>query len=52
VDASKIKVEVDIGNVALTGSVPSWHTREEVYNTALYTTGVVHIEDLLNVRAP
>jgi osmotically-inducible protein OsmY len=52
VEAGTVTVTVENGKVTLSGTVPTRHVRDVVYHTALYTTGVVHIEDLLNVRAP
>lgn len=52
VDAGAVTVTVENGKVTLSGTVPTRRVRDVVYHTALYTTGVVHIEDLLYVRAP
>lgn len=52
VDERSVSVMVENGGVTLMGTVPTWHDRELVYNTALCTEGVVHIDDRLFVVAP
>ena len=49
-NVSDIDVQVRNGVVTLSGSVDSYLSREEVYKLALYTAGVVSINDRLVVR--
>ncbi len=50
VDAEDVSVEVEDGVVALSGSLPSWVARQAAYDAALYTRGVVNLEDMTALR--
>ena len=49
VEADDINVTVKDGVVTLTGTVPSWTARRSAFDAALYTTGVVGVENRLTV---
>lgn len=50
INVEDVDVKVDNGIVTLTGTVSDWHTRLQVYNTALYTRGVIDIRDQLVIK--
>ncbi|HEU0291183.1 MAG TPA: BON domain-containing protein [Anaerolineales bacterium] len=50
VDVDDINVTVDKGTVTLTGSVPTWSSKQAAYNAARYAHGVKHVNDLVAVR--
>jgi osmotically-inducible protein OsmY len=50
IDVDDINVTVDKGNVTLTGSVPTWSSKQAAYNVARYARGVKHVNDLVAVR--
>lgn len=52
VDATNIKVEVDEGNVQLTGTVPSYKNREIASNTCEAILGVKNIDNFITVEYP
>jgi len=52
VNANDVTVEVSNGHVRLTGTVPTHAARRAAYESAMYTYGVVSIEDHLNVSIP
>jgi osmotically-inducible protein OsmY len=45
-----INVEVEMGEVTLTGNVPSWSAKTAAYSSALYTNGVIDVVDKLIVN--
>jgi osmotically-inducible protein OsmY len=47
--ADDVTVDVRGGNVTLTGTVPNAAARRAVYESALYTYGVINIEDRLTI---
>lgn len=49
VSASAVTVTVSEGEVSLTGTVPSREARTAAHNSALYTSGVMEVEDRLVV---
>ncbi len=49
-DLDAIDVEVEDGEVTLTGSVPSWYVWNSVYDAVQYTTGVTDILDNLEIE--
>ena len=49
VDANEVNVRVKDGEVMLTGSVPSWSARMAAEEAALYTAGVRHVSNRVNV---
>jgi osmotically-inducible protein OsmY len=49
VDASNVTVEVDGGEVALRGTVPSYLAATAAYDIALETRGVIHVDNLISV---
>jgi osmotically-inducible protein OsmY len=49
VDAEAVTVEVQDGAVTLTGSVPTSHAREQAYNAAVNTPGVVRVDNNVTV---
>lgn len=49
-DIDQINLEVEDGQVILTGSVASWYVWSSVYDAAQYTAGVMDIEDQLKIE--
>ena len=52
IDVESIDVKVNNGIVTLSGNVPDWNTRHQVYSTALYTKGVIDIVDEMTIQIP
>ena len=52
VSADDVNVEVLNGHVTLTGNVPTWTAREAAYEAALFTAGVVDVENNIVISAP
>lgn len=50
VDADFVGVTVENGVVTLTGTVENWGAKTAAFFAALYTRGVVHVDDRLTVR--
>jgi osmotically-inducible protein OsmY len=50
VDADSVGVKVENGLVTLTGTVENWGAKTAAFFTALYTNGVVHVDDRLTVK--
>lgn len=50
VDADSVGVKVENGLVTLTGTVQNWGAKTAAFFAALYTRGVVHVDDRLTVR--
>lgn len=50
VDAKSVGVKVENGLVTLTGTVENWGAKTAAFFTALYTKGVVHVDDRLSVK--
>jgi len=48
--AESVDVRVEDGRVRLSGSVPTWMARNAAYEAALYTDGVVEVEENLSVE--
>lgn len=48
--AESVDVRVEEGRVRLTGTVPTWMARNAAYEAALYTDGVVDVEENLSVE--
>ena len=48
--AQSVDVRVEDGRVRLSGSVPTWTARNAAYEAALYTDGVVEVEENLAVE--
>jgi len=48
--AESVDVRVENGRVRLSGSVPLWMARNAAYEAALYTDGVVEVEENLSVE--
>jgi osmotically-inducible protein OsmY len=46
-----VTVEVENGRVTLSGTVSSWTAKSAAFNAALYTLGVVDVEDHMMVRS-
>ena len=49
-DVDQINVEVEDGEVTLSGTVPSWYVWSSVYDAAQYTAGVMDIDDELEIE--
>jgi osmotically-inducible protein OsmY len=49
VDANRIQVEADGGEIILKGTVRSWIEREEAERVAWSAPGVTHVEDRITV---
>lgn len=49
IDADAIIVKVDIGEVTLTGVLPSWYTRQRAEELAAATLGVIGVKNLIDV---
>jgi osmotically-inducible protein OsmY len=49
-DANRIKVRVDKGEVTLTGTVRSWAEREEAEQAAWRSPGVIKVNNLIDVQ--
>lgn len=49
VSADDITVSVEDGEVTLTGVVSDWNAKDAAYRAALFTTGVLEVEDLITV---
>ena len=45
-----INVTVENGIVILSGMVPNWHFKEAIFETALYTSGVLEVKNNLTVK--
>jgi len=45
VDAEKVTVEVEDGNVTLTGTLPSYYARSRAYDAAAFTPGVLKVDN-------
>lgn len=45
-----IDVTVENGIVTLSGTIPNWHFKEAVFETALYTSGVLEVKNNLTVK--
>lgn len=45
-----VNLTVEKGEVTLTGSVPTWSAKRAAHDAALYTPGVIMVEDRLQVR--
>ena len=45
-----VNLTVENGEVTLTGSVPTWSAKRAAHDAALYTPGVIMVEDRLQVR--
>jgi osmotically-inducible protein OsmY len=52
VNVDEIDVKVENGVVTLYGSVPAWTVDQAAYTTALYTDGVIDVNDNLRVSTP
>ena len=50
VDSRAIGIKVERGEVTLTGRVANWGARTAAFYGALYTKGVVHVNDRLTVK--
>ncbi len=48
--ADDVNVEVEMGEVILTGSVPTWSAKTAAYSSALYTNGVLDVVDKITVN--
>jgi len=51
VSADDVHVEVLNGHVRLSGSVPSWIAKRAAYEAALFTAGVVDVENNITINA-
>lgn len=49
VDAEDVNVRVRDGVATLSGIVPTWNARRAAYESAMYTAGVVHVDNRLTV---
>lgn len=49
VEADAVNVEVSDGHVVLNGTLPTWAARHAAHDAALYTPGVVTVENRLFV---
>jgi osmotically-inducible protein OsmY len=49
-DLNQISIEVEDGEVTLSGTVPSWYVWSSVYDAVQYTAGVVDIHDELSIN--
>jgi osmotically-inducible protein OsmY len=49
VSAEHVTVSVQDGHVTLTGVVPSWAAKQAAYRAALFTFGVLEVENLISV---
>ncbi|MFO7728099.1 MAG: BON domain-containing protein [Desulfonatronovibrio sp.] len=52
VSADDVNVEVLNGHVILTGTVPTWAAREAAYEAAIFTAGVIDVENRIDFIAP
>jgi osmotically-inducible protein OsmY len=52
VDASQVKVEVESGNVTLSGSVPSYTAKIAARENSLLTYGVISVKNNITVNIP
>ncbi|MEW5895904.1 MAG: BON domain-containing protein [Candidatus Omnitrophota bacterium] len=50
VDMNKIIVEVEEGRVTLKGIVPDWKSGKIIYDKACYTTGVVDVDNQMEIQ--
>jgi osmotically-inducible protein OsmY len=50
VEAESVSISVENGIVTLSGTVKNWGERTAAFFTALYTKGVVHVDDRLSVK--
>lgn len=50
IDEDKINIEVENGNVILSGSVPDWNAYRSAYETVLHTPGVTKLVNKLSIR--
>ncbi len=52
VDLNDIEYKVEDGVVTLMGAVPDWISARAAYNTALYTAGVVDVNNNITIHEP
>lgn len=50
VDEDRIDIQVENGHVVLSGSVPNWNMFRSAFETALYTPGVISVDNKLSLR--
>jgi osmotically-inducible protein OsmY len=49
VDADAVNIQVENGNVFLGGSLPNWTARRAAENAALYTPGVINVDNRIEI---
>jgi osmotically-inducible protein OsmY len=51
IEPDELNLTVENGEVSLTGNVPTWSAKRAAHEAALYTPGVIMVNDRLNVRS-